>query len=72
MTETELLDLSNWQKVVELIRAAFQEGRLVEESMRQTVVLISKGGGGLLLYQSSGSGVESGEVDPKSPHYHIH
>ena len=36
--EMEPLDLSVWQKVVEIIQAAFWEGCLTEESMCQAVV----------------------------------
>ena len=39
------LALSHWKRVVVLIQADFQEGRLEEESIWQAVVLIPKGGG---------------------------
>ena len=38
-------DMTNWEKVMALVRADFREGRLAEESMWQAVVLIPKGGG---------------------------
>ena len=44
MTETVPLVLSRWQKVVALVQAAFQEGRLAEEATWKAVVLIPKGG----------------------------
>ena len=39
--ETEK-DLTNWEKVVALVGAFFGEGRLVEESTWQAVVLVPK------------------------------
>ena len=45
MTETVPLVLSRWQKVVALVQAAFQEGRLAEEATWKAVVLIPKGKG---------------------------
>ena len=36
-------DDTHWQKVAALVQAAFWEGRLAEECMWQTVVLIPKG-----------------------------
>ena len=41
----ETLDLFHWQKVLQLIHAAFREVWLTEETMWQAVVLIPKGGG---------------------------
>ena len=35
-----------WGKVVEMTQTAFREGKLAEEAMWQTVVLIPKGKGG--------------------------
>ena len=37
--------MTDWEKVVALVSAAFGGGRLAEESMWQAVVLIPKGGG---------------------------
>ena len=35
--------MSNWERAVDLVQAAFGEGRILEENMWQAVVLISKG-----------------------------
>ena len=43
--ETETTEISQWKKVLDLVLAAFQEGRLAEEATWQEVVLISKGVG---------------------------
>ena len=40
MAEAEPQDISHQQKVVALVHAAFQEGRLTEESTWQAAVLI--------------------------------
>ena len=37
--------MTDWEKVVALVSAAFGGGRLAEESMWQAVVLIPKGKG---------------------------
>ena len=39
----EPTEVSNWERVVDLLHTAFMEGRLTEEAMWQAVVLIPKG-----------------------------
>ena len=41
--ETETEAMTHWEKLVALMRAAFGEGRLLEETMWQAVFLITKG-----------------------------
>ena len=36
-------EVSNWERVVELVQTEFREGQLAEEAMWQAVVLITKG-----------------------------
>ena len=43
--ETESIDLSHWQEVMELIQVAFREVQMAEKYMQQVAVLIPKGGG---------------------------
>ena len=42
----ERMDTANWYWVVEIIQAEFRDGRLLEECMFQTVVILPNGGGG--------------------------
>ena len=44
-TETDSQYLSHWQKVVRLICADLREGRLMEEAIWKSVVLIPRGRG---------------------------
>ena len=39
------MEVSNWERLVDIFQTAFRLGRLVEENMWQTVVLIPKGKG---------------------------
>ena len=43
--EKETPDVTNWQKMVDLVQTVVREVRLTEEATWQTVVLITKGGG---------------------------
>ena len=43
--EEEKNDATNWIRVIELVRTTFQDGRLSEGSLWQTMFLITKGGG---------------------------
>ena len=42
-TQDDSPDATNWLKVVDILHAAFQYGKLAEECMWQTVFLIPKG-----------------------------
>ena len=42
---TTPVEVSNWERLVDIFQTAFRLGRLVEENMWQTVVLIPKGEG---------------------------
>ena len=41
--EQEGTELDNWTRVVDLVQAAFREGKLADEKIWQAVVLITKG-----------------------------
>ena len=43
VAEQEGTDLDNWTRVVDLLQAAFREGKLAEEATWQAMVLITKG-----------------------------
>ena len=45
-TRKQRMDTANWYWVVEIIQAEFRDGRLLEECMFQTVVILPNGGGG--------------------------
>ena len=44
-TEKSDVEMTNWEKLVSLVRAYLEEGLLAEEATRQAVVLITKGKG---------------------------